>query len=171
VGNLLNMTRLEAGAMHLHYEASDVQDLIGSALEQFGSRLEDRPVRVELPNDLPLVPLDFVLIGQVLFNVIDNALKYSPPASPVDIRTRIGDMYLEISIADRGIGVPPEDLPHIFDKFYRVQRPEHVSGTGLGLSISKGIIEAHGGSIQAHNRPEGGTIITLKLPLERMKST
>ena len=82
MGNLLDMTRLEAGAMRIHAEPCDVQELIGSTLEQFGSRLEDRKVMIDLPQDLPLVPLDFVLIGRVLVNIIDNALKYSPPGFP-----------------------------------------------------------------------------------------
>jgi two-component system sensor histidine kinase KdpD len=166
VGNLLDMTRLEAGALHVHSDDGDVQDLIGSVLEQFGSRLEDHPVTVDLPDDLPLIPMDFVLLGQVLMNVIDNALKYSKDGSPIEIRGRVENLYLRISIADRGIGIPVEDLQRVFDKFYRVQRPDNVSGTGLGLSISKGIVEAHGGSIQAENRPGGGTIITIRLPLE-----
>ena len=143
-----------------------MQDLIGSVLEQFGSRLEDHQVQVSLPDDLPLIPLDFVLIGQVLVNVIDNALKYSPPDSPIDIRAQVSGPNLEISVADRGVGIPKEDLERVFDKFYRVQRPDNVSGTGLGLSISKGIIEVHGGRIWAENRSGGGTIISMKLPLE-----
>jgi two-component system sensor histidine kinase KdpD len=108
--------------------------------------------------------MDFVLIEQVLLNIMDNALKYSPAGSPIEIRGRVERAHMEISVADRGIGIPPEDLQKVFDKFYRVQRPGNVSGTGLGLSISKGIVEAHGGSIQAENRPGGGTIISIKLP-------
>jgi len=169
VGNLLDMTRLEAGAVHIHCEASDVQDLIGSTLGQFGQRLDDHPVVVDLPDNLPLVPLDFVLAGQVLINVIDNALKYSPASSPIKIRAQTRGHFVEISVADRGVGIPPEDLERVFDKFYRVQRPDNVSGTGLGLSISKGIVEAHGGSIRAENRSGGGTIVTIKWPLEGTK--
>ena len=89
VGNLLDMTRLEAGALRVHNEASDVEDLIGSTLEQFGSRLDDHPVSVDLPDELPLVPMDFVLIEQVLLNIMDNALKYSPAGSPIEIRGRV----------------------------------------------------------------------------------
>ncbi len=166
VGNLLDMTRLEAGALHIHNDDGDVQDLIGSTLEQFGSRLDDHPVTVDLPDDLPLIPMDFVLLEQVLLNVIDNALKYSPARSLIEIRGQVEHPSLVITIADRGIGIPPEDLQRVFDKFYRVQRPDNVSGTGLGLSISKGIVEAHGGAIQADNRPGGGTTITISLPLE-----
>ena len=166
VGNLLDITRLEAGAMQLHREACDVQELIGSALEQIGTPLKDRQVNVEMSPKIPLVPLDFVLFSRVLVNVIDNALKYSPLEKPIDIRARASKQDLEISIADRGEGVPVDDLERIFDKFYRVQRPDNVSGTGLGLSICKGIVEAHNGCIRAENRHGGGVIFTIRVPLE-----
>jgi two-component system sensor histidine kinase KdpD len=165
VGNLLDMTRLEAGAMKVAQTPSDVQDVVGAALDQLGSRLSVRPVVVDIPSDLPLVPLDFVLIVQVLVNVLDNAMKYSPSEAPIEIRARTLGSQLEVQVADRGLGIPTEDLGRVFDKFYRVHRPESVTGTGLGLSICKGIIEAHGGSIRAENRPGGGTIITFGLPL------
>jgi two-component system sensor histidine kinase KdpD len=166
VGNLLDITRLEAGAMQLHCEACDVQELIGSALEQIGTPLINRQVNVEISPKIPLVPLDFVLFSRVLVNVIDNALKYSPAEKPIDIQAYVSKKILEITIADRGEGIPTEDLERIFDKFYRVQRPDNVSGTGLGLSISKGILEAHGGSIQAKNRRGGGTIFVISVPVE-----
>ncbi len=166
VGNLLDITRLEAGAMQLHREACDVQELIGSALEQIGTPLKNRQVNVEISPKIPLVPLDFVLFSRVLVNVIDNALKYSPPEKPIEIRARVSKQDLEISIADRGEGIPVDDLERIFDKFYRVQRPDNVSGTGLGLSICKGIVEAHNGCIRAENRRGGGAIFTIRVPLE-----
>jgi len=152
--------------MHLHREACDVQELIGSSLEQIGIPLKNRQVKVEIPAKLPLVPLDFVLFSRVLVNVIDNALKYSSPEKPIEIKARASNQTLEITVADRGEGIPVDDLERIFDKFYRVQRPDNVSGTGLGLSISKGIVEAHGGSIKAENRRGGGAIFTVQLPLE-----
>jgi two-component system sensor histidine kinase KdpD len=164
VGNLLDMTRLEAGLVHIHTELCDVQDVIGSALEQLDARLGDRPINIDIPPELPLAPMDFVLISHVLVNLIDNALKYSPAGSPIEIQARAAGGHIEITVADRGSGVPPEDLARIFDKFYRVQRPDNVAGTGLGLSISKGIVEAHGGFMAAENRPGGGTMITLALP-------
>jgi two-component system, OmpR family, sensor histidine kinase KdpD len=166
VGNLLDITRLETGVMHLHREPSDIQELIGSSLEQVGTPLKNRQVKVEISPKLPLVPLDFVLFSRVLVNVIDNALKYSPPEKPIEIKARVSDQTLEISVADRGEGIPSEDLERIFDKFYRVQRTDNVSGTGLGLSICKGIVEAHGGSIRAEDRRGGGAIFTVRLPLE-----
>jgi two-component system sensor histidine kinase KdpD len=166
VGNLLDMTRLEAGAVRVQAEPCDVQDVIGSALEQLEARKEDHPINVNISSELPFVPMDFVLISRVLVNVIDNALKYSPPGSPIDIEAHPAGGYVEIEVADRGIGIPKEDLARIFDKFYRVQRPDNITGTGLGLSIGKGIVEAHGGFIAAENRPGGGTIITIALPMK-----
>jgi two-component system, OmpR family, sensor histidine kinase KdpD len=169
VGNLLDMTRLESGAMRVKRDACDIQDLVGASLEEVGSRLGDRAVMVEVPDDLPLVSMDFVLIERVLVNVIDNGLKYSPPGSPMEIRAHLAGAFIEITVADRGVGIPPEDLTRIFDKFYRVQRPGNVNGTGLGLAIGKGIVDAHGGFISAENRQDGGTIITIALPVEVQK--
>ena len=166
VGNLLDMTRLEAGAVRVQAEPCDVQDVIGSALEQLEARKEDHPINVNISSELPFVSMDFVLISRVLVNVIDNALKYSPPGSPIEIEAHLASGYVEIAVADRGIGIPKEDLSRIFDKFYRVQRPDNITGTGLGLSIGKGIVEAHGGFIAAENRPGGGTIITIALPMK-----
>lgn len=166
VGNLLDMTRLEAGALRLAREPSDMQDAFGSALEQLERRLLGRAVRVEVPNDLPLVPMDFSLIVQVLVNLIDNALKYAPRDTPIEIRAREQVNQIQVQVMDRGVGIPSQDLPRVFDKFYRVQRPDLVSGTGMGLAICKGIIEAHGGTITAENRLGGGTLITFTLPLK-----
>jgi len=166
VGNLLDMTRLESGAMRFKKEALDIQDVVGSALEELGGRLGKRVVNIDIPSELPLVQLDFVLVERVLVNVIDNAIKYSPADTPIEIKVHAAGAFLEIEVADRGTGIPPEDLTRIFDKFYRVQRPDNVSGTGLGLSISKGIVQAQGGFIAAENRSGGGTIITISLPLQ-----
>ena len=166
VGNLLDMTRIEAGAMKIDRQPSDVQDVIGSALEELNSRLGARQVTVDVPEDLPLVPLDFVLMVQVLINLLDNALKYSPAGAPIDVSARAVGSRLELAVADRGIGIPADELERVFDKFYRVQHRGTTSGTGLGLSICKGIVEAHGGEIRAENREGGGTLVTLWLPLE-----
>ena len=166
VGNLLDMSRIEGGAVRIHKEECDLQDVIGSALEQLASRLENRPVKLDIPAEFPLIPMDYVLISRVLVNVIDNAIKYSPPGSPIDISAKLANGYVEIETADSGVGIPQEDLSRVFDKFYRVQRPDNVTGTGLGLSISKGIVQAHGGFVAAENRSDGGTIVTLALPLK-----
>jgi two-component system sensor histidine kinase KdpD len=166
VGNLLNMTRIESGAIKLHLDSEDVQDLIGTALEQLGSRLANRKIQVNIPADFPLVPIDFALMTQVLVNVLDNAVKYSPAESTIEVSAELLDESARLKIADRGVGIPSEDLTRVFDKFFRVQRPESVSGTGLGLSISKGIVEAHHGFIYASTRENSGTIITIELPLK-----
>jgi two-component system, OmpR family, sensor histidine kinase KdpD len=171
VGNLLNMTRLEAGAMHINREPYDVQDVIGAALEQLGERLQDHPVKVVLAPDLPMVWMDFSLIVQMLVNLLDNAVKYSPPqappgAPPIELNAHLVGDRLHLEVCDRGVGIPPEDLQRVFDKFYRVQRPVSVGGTGLGLAICKGIVEAHGGTIQAEQRPGGGTEFRIDLPVE-----
>jgi two-component system sensor histidine kinase KdpD len=167
VGNLLDMTRLESGAMKLAPELGDVQDAVGVALSQLSNQMADRSVVVNVPHDLPLVPMDFVLIVQVLVNLLDNADKYSPPAAPIEIKAYTASTSLMIDVADCGPGIPAEELNRIFEKFHRLQRPGHRQGTGLGLSISKGIIEAHGGHISARNRPAGGAVFTIALPLQQ----
>jgi two-component system sensor histidine kinase KdpD len=165
ITNLLDVSRIEAGAIRMSRQPSDVQDLVGAALEQLGSRTSARPIRIDIPAEPPFVSVDFGLIVQTLVNVLDNALKYSPSDSPIEIKARQVGHEVHIEVADRGAGIPPQDLSHVFDKFYRLQRPNNVAGTGLGLSICKGIVEAHGGRIVAENRPGGGTIIRLILPV------
>jgi two-component system sensor histidine kinase KdpD len=165
VGNLLDMTRVASGSLRVTPKPSDVSDVVGVSLRQVSDRLEDRRVTVEIPRGMPYILIDFSLIVKVLVNVLDNSLKYSPPGSPIDLRAKeIGD-HLEIRIEDRGYGIPHEELNQIFDKFYRVRRTENIGGTGLGLSICKGIVEAHKGRIWADNRPEGGTIVRIILPV------
>lgn len=165
VGNLLDMTRLEAGAMRLKIEPSDVQELIGCALSATESRLGEREVSVTLPPGLTLIPLDIVLMTQVLVNLLDNANKYAPAMSSIEIEASVGSDWLTLTVADRGPGVPESELPHIFDKFYHIQVPEKAGGTGLGLSICRGIVEAHGGGIMAKNRAGGGLVVEILLPV------
>jgi two-component system sensor histidine kinase KdpD len=167
VGNLLNMTRIESGAIKLHLEPGDVQDLIGTALEQLGKRADKNQIKVDVPANFPLVPMDFTLMVQVIVNLLENALKYSPDDTLINISASVHDLKICLKIMDRGVGIPSDDLSRVFDKFYRVQRPENVSGTGLGLSISKGIVEAHGGLVRAINREGGGTILEVELPLAK----
>ncbi len=164
LGNLLDMNRLEAGAVRLRVEPSDVEDLVGTALAQLGDAAQRRDIRVMLPPDLPLIPMDFALVTQALVNLLDNAMKYSPAGAPIEIRTRPDVGAVQVRIEDRGSGIPSEDLTRIFDKFYRIQREWAKRGVGLGLAISKGIIEAHGGRIWAENRPGGGSIVAFTLP-------
>lgn len=163
VGNLLDMSRLEAGSLKLKVELYDLQEIIGVARSQLKERLNGR-LRVDLPEDLPMFPVDLVLFAQVMVNLLDNALKYSPPDSPIDICARKVDESIIIEIADRGIGIPDEELPRIFTKFYRASSAKGYGGSGLGLSICQGIVEAHGGTISAEHRQGGGTCFIIKLP-------
>jgi two-component system sensor histidine kinase KdpD len=166
VGNLLDMTRLESGALRLSPQPCDVQDVIGSALNALGTRLEAHPITVDIAPNLPLVPVDYVLTNQVLINLLDNAAKYSPENGLINIRAWQNSESLQIDVEDQGPGIPDEDLKRIFEKFYRVKRFENVVGTGLGLSICKGIVEVHGGKIWAENLPAGGARIAFTIPLK-----
>ena len=109
--------------------------------------------------------MDSVLMAQVLINLLENALKYSPPDGVIEIAARTREKWLEIEVADQGPGIPEKNLVQVFNKFFRLSRNEEVSGTGLGLAISKGIVEAHEGKIWAENRPGGGSKIIFTLPL------
>jgi two-component system sensor histidine kinase KdpD len=167
VGNLLSMTRIESGAIKLNLAPGDIQDVIGTALEQLGERAADHEIKVKVPEDFPLIPIDFTLMVQVVVNLLENAVKYSPKGSVIEVTAFLQNDKAHVQVADRGVGIPPEDQTRVFDKFYRVRRPESVSGTGLGLSISKGIVEAHHGDIHAHTRAGGGTILHIELPLQQ----
>ena len=165
VENLLDMSRIESGALRITRQPCDVEDVIGSALERSRRRLDSRSISIAVPDRLPLIPLDFVLVVQALVNIVDNALKYSTVDAPIEIDVDKVDTEVRIRVADRGVGIPPQDLPHVFDKFFRVQRPDNVTGTGLGLSIARGIVEAHGGRIWAESRLGGGTTMSIALPI------
>ncbi len=167
VANLLSMTRLEAGAMHLALTDADVEDLVGSALDLLGARTHGRRIETRIPPDLPMVQVDFVLMVQVLVNLLDNAIKYSPPDAPILVFAERDAASVRVGVTDRGPGIPSPDLDRVFDKFYRIQRQGDVGGTGLGLSICRGIVEAHGGRIWAAAAPEGGTTVTFVVPIER----
>lgn len=166
VGNLLDMTRLEAGAMRLNREPTDLLDLVNVAVNQVRGDTCQHVMQINIPGDLPLVSIDAVLIAQVLTNLLDNACKYSLPGSLITITATLLDHQAVFSVRDCGMGIPEEDLERVFDKFYRVQRQETVTGTGLGLSICRGIVEAHGGRIWAKNNPDQGVTITFMLPQE-----
>ena len=168
IANLLDMTKLEAGAVVLNTSPHDLREIVGSALRRADKILAHHRVELELGGDLPMLNLDAVLLEQAVFNVLDNAGKYSSEGSTILIRSLRDRDSVVLEILDEGTGIPPEDLEHIFDKFYRVQKSDHVrAGTGLGLAISRGFIEAMKGTIAATNRKDrSGAVFTIRLPAE-----
>ncbi len=164
VQNLLEMTRLESGALQLRKEWHPLEEVIGAALSRLGKRLGNRRVTTRVPPDLPLVAIDDVLIEQVLVNLLDNAVKYTPPGSPITIIATATDRAVTVEIADRGPGLPAGEEDKVFEKFYRGQ-PAAGRGAGLGLAICYGIVKAHDGRIWAQNLPEGGVAFLFTLPL------
>jgi two-component system sensor histidine kinase KdpD len=165
VANLLDTARMESGMLRLKNDWCDIEDLMGSALRRIGEPTRKYVVKTELPPDLALIRGDFVLLEQVLVNLLDNAMKYSPIGSTIIITAVTEGEELTLSVLDNGSGIPPADLPHIFEKFYRARQTSRIDGTGLGLSICKSIIEAHRGRIWAENRASGGAIIGFNVPV------
>ncbi len=167
VANLLDMSRIEGGALKPEKEWYPIDELIHDVLGHLQPMLQNRAVIAHLPDDLPPVELDYLEIDQVLTNLIENAVRYTPSESPIEIRAQIDGDQMVISVADRGPGIPPADLERVFDKFYRVLGPlsKGTPGSGLGLAVSKGLVEAHGGHIWAENREGGGAIFHFTLPI------
>jgi two-component system sensor histidine kinase KdpD len=163
VSNLLDMTRLESGALAVKKEWHPLEEVIGAALARMEKRLGDRPMAIRVPADLPLVRIDGVLIEQVLINLLDNGLKYTPVGRGIDISASASDAAVLVEVADRGPGFAPGEEERVFDKFYRGQTAES-RGVGLGLAICRAIVEAHGGKIWAENRPGGGAAFRFTLP-------
>lgn len=168
VANLLDMTRLESGALSLKRDWVPVEELVGSALTRLEAKLGDRQIRVTLPPELPLVLVDPVLFEQLLVNLLENAAKYTPAGSPLEIAARSvpGDATVELRLVDHGAGLPPGDEERVFTKFYRGAGGVTASapGAGLGLAICRGIAEAHGGSIRAERRAGQGAAFVVTIP-------
>ncbi len=163
IRNVLDMTRLEAGAIKVKKEWQPVEEIVGAVLNRLSERLKDRPVKTSLPEDLPMVSFDPLLIEQVLMNLLDNAIKYTPPETPIELSASVRDGEVIFEIADRGPGIPPGEEERIFDKFVRSSATG--AGIGLGLTICRAIVTAHGGRIWAENRQGGGAIFRFSLPL------
>jgi two-component system sensor histidine kinase KdpD len=165
VANLLDMIKLESGAISVRLEPTDPIDIIAAASRRYGAHGQGW-LKGAYPADMCLVEADPVLLEQTIFNVLDNAMQYSPPDSAIEVALHVDDSYAEIVITDEGIGIPETQLEHVFDKFYRVSGDRSgVQGTGLGLSICRGLIEAMGGTIRARSpvRDGHGTAIHLQL--------
>lgn len=166
VRNLLDMTRLASGAVKVAKEWQAIEGIVGAALGRLEEQLRDRKIDVRLPPEAPLVPIDGLLVEQVLINLLENAAKYSPKGSPIEISASHEKNDVVVAIADRGPGIPPSLADKIFEKFYRLPQERGGGGAGLGLAICRGIVEAHGGRIWAENRDGGGAVFRFTLPID-----
>jgi two-component system sensor histidine kinase KdpD len=167
IANLLDMTKLESGAIVPNTARHDIVEIVGSALRRAGKILVHHKVKLELAPDLPMLELDAVLFEQVLFNLFDNAAKYAPADTTISIASSRDKDLIVLQIIDEGAGIPAAELESVFDKFYRAQKGDHVRpGTGLGLAISRGFVEAMHGTITAANRADrSGAVLTIRLPI------
>ncbi|GCE12767.1 ATP-binding protein [Tengunoibacter tsumagoiensis] len=175
VGNLLDMSRIEGGALQLETEWYPLDEVIHDVVGRMQVVLEKRPILFAIPDNLPPVELEYLLIDQVLTNLLENVVRYTPEGSPITIRVREQEASLLVCIMDEGPGIPAHALERIFDKFYRVsetaRRATSVMGTGLGLAVCRGLIEAHGGKIWAENRSQGGAQFCFTLPLRAIEGS
>ena len=165
VTNLLDLSRIEAGALVPARDWYEPAEIVGDVLERSVRLLEGREVALDLPKQSALIDVDFVMIAEVLANLLENAVKYSPPGTPVRIAARRQDRMLAFSVADRGAGIPEGEEERIFDRFYRVEGGRAAGGAGMGLAICRGFVEAHGGAIRAERNPEGGSTMSFTVPL------
>jgi two-component system sensor histidine kinase KdpD len=167
IGNLLDMTRLESGALKPRGSLTVLSDVVGAALQRAGKILASHEVDVDLAPRLPMLNLDMVLFDHVLFNLLDNAAKYAPPGTLIRIRAYRQGEQVVLQVIDEGEGIPHPDVERIFDKFYRAQSGDRQrAGTGLGLAICRGFVEAMDGTIMAANRTDRtGAVITITLPV------
>jgi two-component system sensor histidine kinase KdpD len=164
LSNLLDMTRVESGALQVKREWVPLEEIVGSALTRLETLLGERSIEVDLDADLPLLSADPVLLEQVFVNLLENAAKYTPSGTPIAIRAHPKGDVVQIEVADRGPGLSPGQESQIFEKF---SRGDHVGihGVGLGLAICRGIVQAHGGTVAAENRPDGGAIFRITFPI------
>lgn len=165
VDNLLRMTRLTAGELRVVKKPYDLWEVATAVLDDCGPQLKGRSVVLEVPDELPLVPQDPILIGQVLRNLLDNALKYSPSHSELRLEISRHSDRVKVALTDRGPGISQKDEGRVFEKFYRGEN-QRTHGSGLGLSICQGLVVAHGGVIEVGSRPGGGTTASFSLPLK-----
>jgi two-component system sensor histidine kinase KdpD len=163
VGNLLDMTKLQSGTLQVSKELCPVEELVGAALSYLDDRLSDYVLKTSLPESLPPVSIDTVLIQQVLINLLENIIKHAPDSKEIDISAAVNDKMVTMAVSDRGPGIPAHSLKRIFEKFYR-EKPSDSTGAGLGLAICSGIIEAHGGTIWVEERAGGGSVFKFTLP-------
>ena len=164
VRNMLDLTRLESGTLRIRRDWHSLEEVVGCALARVESQLVGRDVPIDFPRDLPLVHLDAMLIEQLLVNLLENAVRYTPKGSPITIGAACRDEQLLLTVADRGPGIPQDEQERVFTKFYRGTTPRSQPGSGLGLAICRAIAQLHGGEIHLADRPGGGTTFTVQLP-------
>ncbi|HMP62753.1 MAG TPA: ATP-binding protein, partial [Phenylobacterium sp.] len=165
VGNLLNMTRLEAGALTLAPAAFELRESLGRLVEAYGRRPGGGALSLQIEGDMLVAQGDVILFEQAMGNILENALKFSPDGAPIQVSARPVARGLMVEVTDQGPGVPEADLERIFEKFYRFGGEEdRQGGAGLGLSIVRGLLEAMGGTAVARNRKEGGLVLSVCLP-------
>ena len=164
-GNLLDMARLQASSVVLHREWQPLEEVFGAALHELESRLGQREVVLGVPDSLPPVPIDEVLVERVLVNLLENALRYTPAGSPIELRASAAPGEIVVEVLDRGPGLVPGEEERIFEKFFRGESARSRRGAGLGLAVSRAIVEAHGGTIRAENRAGGGAAFRFTLPV------
>jgi two-component system phosphate regulon sensor histidine kinase PhoR len=171
VEDLLILTRLEARQMETEFSTIRVDAFFRQLVRDWGNRTNSRvmDIQIEMPGDLPPLDVDALRLEQVMFNLLENAVAYSNPPRRVVLSAARHDGQMEVRVADNGMGIPPNDLPHIFERFYRVDkgRSRTSGGTGLGLSIVKHIVQSHGGTVHAESELGKGTTIVLRLPLRQ----
>ncbi|HUP28089.1 MAG TPA: ATP-binding protein [Chloroflexia bacterium] len=168
VGNLLDMSRIEGGVLHPEKDWYDIGEVISTVVGRMEPALAGRTLTVNIESGLPLVLLDFTQIDQVLTNLLENSLKYTPTDAHIQVQGRHRTDHIEVQVSDDGPGVLPGHLAHLFDRFYRADERHSGQGTGLGLAISKGLVEAHGGRIWAETGPRGGLSITFTVPTSKV---
>ena len=164
VHNLLEISRLQSGHFIVNKDWHILEEVLGCALSQLEGQLKDHPVHINLPQELPLVPMDALLLERVFINLLENVAKYTPAGTPIEIAGTLAGAELRLVVADHGPGLPTGQEEKIFEKFYQ-GRPGTARGAGLGLAICRSIIEAHQGRITASNRPEGGAEFSFTLPV------
>ena len=164
VENILQITKIESGNVTLRKEMNSLEEIIGSCLNRLEPFLGGRKITTDIPEDLPLIPLDGILIEQVLVNLFENALRYTPAGSPIDVKAFQDAKQVCVEVLDRGRGIPQKEQSRIFEKFYRSGKHD-VLGSGLGLAICEGILKAHEGKIGVRDREGGGSVFYFSLPL------
>ena len=169
VGNLLDLTRLQGTVLRPNREWYDIAELIADVIQRPPMNQSGHPIEIAIEGDLPSICFDYVQIAQVLTNLIENAIKYTPAGTSITVSARRVVGMIEIAVADTGPGIAPTDVPHLFDPFYRGGTDRRIPGTGIGLAICRGFVEAHGGQIRVRSQVGEGTVFSFTLPIDRQE--